>query len=855
MASRIKGITVEIGGDTTGLDKALKDVNSTIRSTEQSLRDVNRLLKLDPTNTQLLSQKQQLLQKEIGETEKKLNALKEADKQAKVQLENGELGKDKYDALQREIIETEGKLDDLKEKVKAVDNVTLTKLSAQFDKAGQKMQKLGDGMTSLGQSLSTKVTLPLAAIGTVGFNAAADLQDAMGATEQIYGKASGKMLKWAGNLESYYGIAQGQALEYANTMGAMLKNIGGKSDAEAAEMSQKLVALAGDLSAMFGGSTESAVLALTGALKGNNAMLDNYGMGVNEATIKAKALEMGLYDGKGAMDLQTKQAATLALIMEQTADAQGQASREAKGASGSMKAFKTEMQNLATTIGNVLLPIVTPLIQKISAWVSKFKDLSPETQKLIVTIGLIVAAIGPFLVILGTCISKVGIAMQGFSKLALAFGKLKTGLAGGTGILGKLGTVLGGISAPVLAVVAVIAVLVAAFMHLWNTNDEFRNNIIATWEKIKETITGFVEGIKERFAALGIDFTSVVEAIKAVWNGLCAILAPLFEGAFSLIATALQTALDIITGILDVFIGLFTGNWSQMWDGIKEIFIALWNAIKDTFMTVLDMLKGLADAFLSFFGTSWNEMWTGIKDFFVNTWNAISSFFTGILNGIKNVATSVWNGIKTAITNVINGIKTSVSNVFTAVSNTVKSVFNGIKNTAVSIWNGIKNAIITPIEAAKNKVKAVVDAIKGFFAGIRLRLPHIKLPHFSIRGHFSLMPPSVPHLSIDWYKKAMNKPMLLNGATIFGEKSGHLLGGGEKGPEVIMGLDALQNMTTGANTEMLSVMNRMLAIMDTYFPQFSNTSIVLDSGELVGGIAQRMDQELFKLQTRKAKGW
>lgn len=855
MASRIKGITVEIGGDTTGLDKALKDVNSTIRSTEQSLRDVNRLLKLDPTNTQLLSQKQQLLQKEIGETEKKLNALKEADKQAKVQLENGELGKDKYDALQREIIETEGKLDDLKEKVKAVDNVTLTKLSAQFDKAGQKMQKLGDGMTSLGQSLSTKVTLPLAAIGTVGFNAAADLQDAMGATEQIYGKASGKMLKWAGNLESYYGIAQGQALEYANTMGAMLKNIGGKSDAEAAEMSQKLVALAGDLSAMFGGSTESAVLALTGALKGNNAMLDNYGMGVNEATIKAKALEMGLYDGKGAMDLQTKQAATLALIMEQTADAQGQASREAKGASGSMKAFKTEMQNLATTIGNVLLPIVTPLIQKISAWVSKFKDLSPETQKLIVVIGMIVAAVGPFLVVLGTCISKIGVAMQGFSKLALAFGNLHASFTGGVGILGKLGAVLGGISAPVLAVVAVIAVLVAAFMHLWNTNDEFRNNIIATWEKIKETITGFVEGIKERFAALGIDFTSVVEAIKAVWNGLCEMLAPLFEGAFSLISAALKAALDVITGILDVFIGLFTGNWSQMWDGIKEIFVALWNAIKDTFMTVLDMLKGLADAFLSFFGTSWNEMWTGIKDFFVNTWNAISSFFTGILNGIKNVATSVWTGIKTAITNVINGIKTSVSNVFTAVSNTVKSVFNGIKNTAVSIWNGIKNAIITPIEAAKNKVKAVVDAIKGFFAGIRLRLPHIKLPHFSIRGHFSLMPPSVPHLSIDWYKKAMNKPMLLNGATIFGEKSGHLLGGGEKGPEVIMGLDALQNMTTGANTEMLSVMNRMLAIMDTYFPQFSNTSIVLDSGELVGGIAQRMDQELFKLQTRKAKGW
>ena len=114
MANRIKGITVEIGGGTTGLDKALKGVNSTIKKITQSqLRDVNRLLKIDPSNAKLLAQKQQLLQKEISETSEKLNALKEADKQAKMQLENEELGQDKYDALQREIIETEKNLKSL----------------------------------------------------------------------------------------------------------------------------------------------------------------------------------------------------------------------------------------------------------------------------------------------------------------------------------------------------------------------------------------------------------------------------------------------------------------------------------------------------------------------------------------------------------------------------------------------------------------------------------------------------------------------------------------------------------------------------------------------------------------------
>ena len=107
MASRIKGITVEIGGDTTGLDKALKNVNATIRTTQSSLKDVNKLLKLDPANTELLAQKQKLLKDAIGSTKEKLDALKTAQEQAKQQLENGDLGQDKYDALQREIIETE----------------------------------------------------------------------------------------------------------------------------------------------------------------------------------------------------------------------------------------------------------------------------------------------------------------------------------------------------------------------------------------------------------------------------------------------------------------------------------------------------------------------------------------------------------------------------------------------------------------------------------------------------------------------------------------------------------------------------------------------------------------------------
>lgn len=190
MANRIKGITVEIGGDTTGLDKALKGVNSTIKNTQSQLRDVNRLLKLDPSNAKLLAQKQQLLQKEIAETSNKLNALKEADKQAKIQLENGELGQDKYDALQREIIETENNLKVLQEEASRVPSA----LSVSMKEAGDKIKEVGDKTTEVGKGLSTHVTAPIVAIGAASLSAFNEVDKGMDIIVQKTG-ASGKALK------------------------------------------------------------------------------------------------------------------------------------------------------------------------------------------------------------------------------------------------------------------------------------------------------------------------------------------------------------------------------------------------------------------------------------------------------------------------------------------------------------------------------------------------------------------------------------------------------------------------------------------------------------------------------------
>lgn len=442
MANNIKGITIEFDGKVSKLQKALSTVKKASSDTFKELNKINNGLKFNPSNIELIGMKHKKLQDRVKETADKLELLKSADEKAKAQLAKGDLSQDEYNKLRREIIETESKLKNFKKEVESLPNVKIEALGAKFEQVGKKLEKVGSKITSIGTELTTKLTLPLVGIGTVSFKSAADLQDAMGATEQIFGDASDSMKDWASGIESYYGIAEGEALEYSNTMGAMLQNIGGLSETEAAKQAQTLTELAGDLSAMFGGSTQDAINALTGALKGNTTMLDNYGMGVNDATIKAKAFEMGLYSGTGAMDLQTKQAATLALIMEQTGAAQGQASRESDGASGSMKALTTTIKDLSTNIGEVLLPIITPMIQKISEWIEKFKALSPETQNMIVKIGLTAAVIGPLLVVLGTLITtigKVSIALKGIMLFANAnpFILLATGIAAAVALIVK----------------------------------------------------------------------------------------------------------------------------------------------------------------------------------------------------------------------------------------------------------------------------------------------------------------------------------------------------------------------------------------------------------------------------------
>lgn len=498
-------------------------------------------------------------------------------------------------------------------------------------------QNIGNLASGAGKALTIGVTAPLVAAGTQAYLMAADMEDALGATEQIFGSAANEVKSWADNLESYYGIAESEALEYSNTMGAMLKNIGGLSEQEAAKTSAQLVELAGDLTAMFGGTTESAIQALTGALKGNTAMLDNYGMGVNEATIKLKAMQMGLIetgvsaaeserlmlnvekaqskyneavnkygsgsiqareaanklalanekveqaanDATGELTLEQKQAATLALIMEQTADAQGQAGREADGASGSMRALMTELKNLSTELGQVLIPIITPFIAKLRDLVGRFKNLSDEQKQNIVKWAGIAAAAGPFLMIFGKLITAIPGLVNGFSTLGKLFTKLgpvftflKTGLMSFFGVLKTVGAFIGSgltlavkalgaalafLTSPIgLAITAIVAIT-GIIVYLWKTNEGFRNAVITAWENIKTGAQQLATNIATWFGNM-VDTiittgTNIVNSVKQTWENVTTSIS-------NAVGKAKEAAGNVMQGVIDTITGWFT-NFTQ----------------------------------------------------------------------------------------------------------------------------------------------------------------------------------------------------------------------------------------------------------------------------------------------------
>lgn len=516
---------------------------------------------------------------------------------------------------------------------------------------GQRLSSIGDKFTDIGRKASV-LSAAIVAAGGASFKMAADFQDALGATDQVYKQSSDTVKEWVQNLSSQYGIAKSEALSYSNMMGSMLVNIGQLTEEQAAKQSQKLIELAGDLTAMYGGRVQDAVRALTGALKGNNTMLDNYGMAVNDALVKTRALELGLIAQGEEMTLAARQAATLSLIWEQSAAAQGQAAREAEGASGSMRALQVEVKNLATSFGEILLPIITPIISGIADMVNKIGSLSPELQKTIVVIGGIAAAIGPLMLGLGSLL-----------KLAPLIGTAFTAMTGPIGI-------------------AVAAIAGAAAL------------IVKNWDAIKEYFT--TGGGSEMFSsvkALAVDlfenikntFNSIRDVAVAVWDQIGGMLTSIWNNTFDSIKSVLDFFMNTVKNVADflraIINGDFKGALNALLSQFSNIFVSIGRIVTNT----ISSMAGVLGKFLDVVGLDkWAESVNGFADRMANAFTKQKDAATEAATVIEEVSDREVTAVSTASEEVVSAT-TAVSDTFTKLIGTNLSLQDSIKKTSDTI--------------------------------------------------------------------------------------------------------------------------------------------------------------------------
>ena len=653
MADRVKGITIEFNGDTSKLNKALKDIRKEANAVDSELKQVDRLLKFNPKNTELLTQKQTLLKKKVEDTKQSLTKLKNTQKQ--LDEKNVDKNSEAYRRVQREIIEAESKLKHFEAEAKKLENIKLTKLSKQVEDVGKKMEDTGKKMTK-------NITLPLVAGMTASVKTGMDFDKAMSQVAATMGKTTDEIQELrdfaieTGSTTAFtmteaaeglnYMALAGYSAEESMRMLPLVLNLAaaGAMDLATAsdlvtksqnalsltaeetevlidqmattasttgtsvqELGEAILTVGGTAKMMKGGTAELvAVLGLL-ADNGMNASeggtsLRNILKALSSPTSKAKkeldALGVAVYDAEGnmrsiedimmdfnkSMDGMTTEEKNRVItnifnprdlkainaLLGTTADrwdevnsaianAEGSAEKMAEtqldNLSGSITILLSALQGMAVAIADVLSPAVRKFADLLNGAVTRFNNLSPTTQKLIVGIAVAVAAIGPALTIAGKALQFFGTVLQNVGKIMGAVSKAMTFLAAN----------------PVVLIIAGIVALVAAFVILWKKSEAFREFWINLWTAIKTFVLN-------TWTAITTAFSNAWARIKGIWAGV----ASWFSGRWAAIKA-------VFAGVASWFGSVFGSAWSaikQRFAGWGEFWSGLWQSVKNKFSDI-----------------------------------------------------------------------------------------------------------------------------------------------------------------------------------------------------------------------------------------------------------------------------
>ena len=630
---------------------------------------------------------------------------------------------------------------------------------SEMAKAGWNSQEILDGMSGVldaaaasGEDLASVSTIVADAISGFGLEA----KDATHVADLLSQAANAGTIDITDLGESYKYIAPvaqayGMSIEDVTTSMLAMSKAGIKGSQAGTSLRTLLVNMAKPTDDMAFAMKQLGVSLYDeeGRVKDLNTILAELRRGTEGMTEEQKNLYLAQLAGKTGLAglnavLNLTQEEYDALSAEM-ANCDGVAQATAETMQDNLKSKAEQLggalESLAITLADYVIPWLTDMVEKITGVIDKFTSLDEKTQKTIMIVAGIAAAIGPVLVVVGKFTTGIGSIITTMGKIPGAITKLQTGFST---FSTSAQAAISSISAPMVAVAAVVAVLVAAFKNLWDNNEQFRLRILVIWEEIKEVVGGFLQGIVDRVNALGFDFENITEVIKAIWDGFCQFLEPVFGGAFEQIKIVLETVLNAITGIFDVFIGIFTGDWEQVWTGVKEFFGSIWEGIKNSFDNSWRTIKGILDTVFEWFGGSWDDFWNGIKDFFTNIWESIVSFFkggldtaeddsSGFISNVSRFFSELPGKIKEHITNTFAKVKEWGTNMLEKAKETGKGFLDGIvdffksvptriSNFITSAWENVRKWGTDMLNKAKEVGKDFLGSIVSFFTEIPIKI-------------------------------------------------------------------------------------------------------------------------------------